>query len=71
MDDRLQLNRGKLELLMAERALNHTGLAKLSGMSRATLSYAFNGKRAKPLVISKIAKALDVPVQEIVFKPKA
>ena len=41
-------------------------LSKESGISRTTLSYIYNGKLCKPATAGKLAKALGVPVEELI-----
>lgn len=62
----VNLNKVKLALAMARQGLNLTRLAALSDVSRATLSYANNGKSISPEIAGKIARALGVDVSEII-----
>ena len=56
----MRINRRKLELAMANQGLNLMRLAEKAGISRATLSYANNGKDCKPPFIANLAHALNV-----------
>jgi len=51
---------------MARKNYNFLKLAKVSGVSRATLSYINNGKTCRHDVAYKIAEALDVDVTELI-----
>nr|DAZ08989.1 MAG TPA: helix-turn-helix domain protein [Caudoviricetes sp.] len=55
-----------MNILMAKQGLNFTELAKVSGVSRATLSYINNGKNCRIDVVSKIADALGVTIEELI-----
>lgn len=62
----MNLNAGKILLLMAERGFNHKQLAARAGISRQTLSAVMNGRRCRPDLVGRVAKALDVKPDEIV-----
>jgi transcriptional regulator with XRE-family HTH domain len=55
-----------LKVLRERRALSLSDLAQLTGLSRVTINRIENGKQ-KPLprTIRKLAKALDVEVEEL------
>lgn len=61
----MRLDRVKLIMLIAEKDLTLTKLSKMSGVSRQTLSCIKQGKRCTLETADKIARALDVNVQEI------
>lgn len=61
----MKLKGNNLAIAMAKQCVNFTELAELSNVSRATLSYINNGKTCKPDVAGKIAKALNVDVNDI------
>ena len=61
----MKINQEKLSIAMAENELNFSQLSNRSGVSRPTLSYINNGKRCRPDIAAKIAKALRVPVTAI------
>lgn len=62
----MNLDKARLAIAMARNGINFQALAKLSGISRATLSYINNGKSCKPEVAGKIAAALGVDVMDII-----
>lgn len=64
----MKINKIKLEIAMSEKYLNFMKLSKVSGVSRTTLSYINNGKSCRPDVAGKIAKALEVSVEDLIDK---
>ncbi|WP_170253863.1 helix-turn-helix transcriptional regulator [Acetobacterium paludosum] len=62
----MKINKTRLGLVMGEKSLNFIALAKISNVSRTTLSYINNGKSCKPEIAIKIAKALDVEVKDLI-----
>lgn len=59
------LDKTKLTIVMARNNINFSALAKLSHVSRPTLSAINNGKSCNITTAGKIAKALGVDVTEI------
>lgn len=64
----MRVNKNKLELAMGVKALTFVKLAKLSNVSRTTLSYINNGKSCRPEIAFKIANALNVSVEDLIEK---
>jgi Predicted transcriptional regulators len=62
----MKINNSKLMLIMAEVGITFSALSELSGVSRMTLSSIKNGKTCRPDLAGKIAKALNVPVMDII-----
>lgn len=62
----MNIDSKKLMLLMAKKGMNFKDLAEKSNVSRATISYANNGKRCRADVIGKIAAALEVEPEAII-----
>lgn len=62
----MRISKNKLGIAMARRSMNFQKLAKMSGISRTTLSYINNGKNCRPEVVSRIAMALNVDVTELI-----
>lgn len=62
----MKVNRKKLQLAMANACLNSEDLAVKAEMPRPTLNNAITGRSVRPATIGKIAKALDVPVEQII-----
>lgn len=62
----MKIKEFEVNLMLAEKNLRQSDLAELSGISRVTINSVLNGKTASARTIHAIAKALDVPVREIV-----
>lgn len=61
----MKVNKKKLELAMAKACLNSRDLALIAELPRPTLNNAITGRNLRPATIGKIAKALNVPVEQI------
>lgn len=61
----MKLDEQKILSYMAEKNWNNTMLSKESDISRQTISYILSGKTCSPITAGKIAKALEIPVKEI------
>lgn len=66
----VHINVNKMLVAMAEKKYNCTGLAKASGVSRASISYIRNGKSCKPDIAGKLADALGLSVEELIETKK-
>lgn len=63
----MKLNNHNLQILMAEKIITVKELADTAGLSRVFVGSCVAGTaNPKPATIGKIAKALNVPVQEII-----
>lgn len=63
----MKLSVKKLEIQMAVSCIDGKNLCKKAGIGRPTLTQIKTGKRnAKPATIGKIAKALGVPVEDLI-----
>lgn len=62
----MRIDRVKLVSELTKRDLTQCKLAEMSGVSRATIGYIKAGKSCSYEVGQKIAKALGVPVTEII-----
>ena len=63
----MKVNLQKLQIAMANACMNKSELAGSAGISRLTVAAYFSGKRNPSLkTVGKIAKALNVPVTEII-----
>lgn len=62
----MRINRKTLVCLMLEKDMNVNQLAVKSGISRGTISSVKNGKSCTDLTVGKIAKALKVPVEQLI-----
>ena len=61
----MKVNRKKLQLAMANACLNSEDLEVKAELPRPTLNNAITGRSVRPATIGKIAKALGVPVEQI------
>lgn len=63
----MKIDKQKLQIAMANACMNNRDLANSAKISRISISAYFSGKR-KPSwkTIGKIAKALNVPVTDII-----
>lgn len=61
----MKISKYKISFIMAEKDLMQKDLAELAGMSRGNLSNLINGKNYRPRTAFRIAKALNVGVEEI------
>lgn len=64
---KMKINKQKLQIAMANACLNMDDLAILADVSRISISKYLSGLRnPKPKTIGKIAKALKVPVENLI-----
>lgn len=61
----MKVNKKKLELAMAKACMDSRDLAITANLPRPTLNNAITGRNLRPATIGKIAKALNVPVEQI------
>ncbi|WKY47850.1 helix-turn-helix transcriptional regulator [Eubacteriaceae bacterium ES3] len=64
----MKINKSSLDIAMANKKINFRGLSELSNVSTSTLSYINNGKHCRPEIAGKIAKALDMSVENLIEK---
>ena len=62
----MRINRKTLVCLMLEKDMNINQLAEKSGISRGTISSIKSGKSCTDSTVGKIAKALNVPVEQLI-----
>ena len=62
----MKANKKKLEIAMATACVNPYDLCRAIEIQYATYQRITSGKNAKPATIGKIAKALGVPVEQII-----
>lgn len=63
----MKINRTKLEVEMAKQGVTVLKLASITGLSVTGISKIKNGlQNARPATIGKIAKALNVPVENLI-----
>lgn len=63
---KMKINRRRVEIAMASSCVNPKEVSLLGGISYASFRRAMKGKNCKFATIGKIARALGVPVSEIV-----
>ncbi|MCG2729492.1 MAG: helix-turn-helix transcriptional regulator [Acetobacterium sp.] len=64
----MKANKYKLEIAMANRCLNTGDLVNLTKMPRSTVNNVITGRSVRPATIGKIARALEIAVEDLVEK---
>ena len=59
-------NKQKVQLAMANACLTSGDLQKKSGLPRGTFLNVITGRNVRPATVGKIAKALNVPVENLI-----
>lgn len=62
------INKSKLQIAMANKCIDPVDLAEKAGIAYATIKRATLKDGAKPSTVGKIAKALEVPVEDLLEK---
>lgn len=62
----MKLNTWKIKLLLAEKGMNQADLAVKCGVNRQQINEILSRETCSLKTLGRIAKALDVPVAEIV-----
>ncbi|MGI5852606.1 MAG: helix-turn-helix domain-containing protein [Caldicoprobacterales bacterium] len=62
----MRIDRKKLAVKMIDKDLNVIQLSELSGLSRATISNVRCGKSCSKETVRKIAKALEVEIEDLI-----
>ena len=62
----MTLDREKVMLRMAKLEINQTQLAERAGVSRQTMSQIMNGRKCRPDLLGRVAKALNAEPEEII-----
>lgn len=63
------IDKYKIELELASKGLLLLDLCEMSNVAKATLSLALRNRRnCRPKTVGKIAKALGVPIENIIVK---
>lgn len=60
------VNKKKLDIAMANNCMTSGQLQNKSGLPRGTFINVITGKNVKPATAGKIARALDVPVENLI-----
>lgn len=61
----MKLNTTRIETFLAQRNMTKSALAEGSGISRQNLSTIIRRGTCEPRTIGKLAKALNVPVEDL------
>ena len=61
----MRIDRIKLKTELVKREMRQAELADVAGVSRGTLSGVANGKSCNEITARKIAKALEMPLDEL------
>ena len=64
----MRIDRVKLVSELTRQELTQKRLAEISGVSRATTNYIKSGKSCSEEIGKKIAKALNVPIENLLEK---
>lgn len=62
----MRINKNALDIIVAERCLQYKEVAEKAGISTNCI-YGATKNNVTPITVGKIAKALDVPVQDIII----
>ncbi len=62
----MKINKQKLQLAMATVCITSNDLQSKSGLPRGTFLNVVTGKSVRPATVGKIAKALNVPVENLI-----
>lgn len=63
----MEIDKIKLQLLLAEKQLTSKELAEKAGVSQLTITKIMQDKKVKPITIGKIAAALDIDPVELII----
>lgn len=61
----MRIDANKIKIILAERGMTRAALAAASGLSRQSVSTILTRGTCEPKTAGKIAKALGIPVVEI------
>ena len=64
----MRIDRVKIVSELTRQELTQKRLAEISGVSRATINYIKSGKSCSEEIGKKIAKALNVPIENLLEK---
>lgn len=65
-ENKMKINKKKIQIAMARNCMNTVDLQKTTGMPRPTVDNVVSGKNVRPGTVGRIAKALGVDVTEII-----
>ncbi|MFA9379138.1 MAG: helix-turn-helix domain-containing protein [Lachnotalea sp.] len=64
----MRINNSKLQIALATACMNPYDLCKGIGIQYQTYRRISNGANCKPATVGKIAKALELPVEDLIQK---
>jgi DNA-binding Xre family transcriptional regulator len=65
----MKIDKNKLDLAMAANCISYEKLSKITGVSQVTIARMKNGSQnPRPITVGKIAKALNVKVEDLIEK---
>lgn len=64
----MQINGKAIKHILLDKSMRQTELSEKAGITRATISAICNGKSCSNETAQKIAKALDVKIEELTNK---
>lgn len=64
----MKIDRNKLKLAMCRACMNSSDAADAAQIPRATFNNAITGKSIRPATMGKIARALNVDVEDLLLK---
>lgn len=62
----MKISKSKLEIAMATACITSNELQNISTLPRGTFLNVITGKNVRPATVGKIAKALDVKVEDLI-----
>jgi hypothetical protein len=62
----MKVDRRKLEIAMANVCMNTADIQIKTAMPRPTINNVITGRSVRPATVGKIAKALNVPVENLI-----
>lgn len=66
----MQLNRSKIDVLMARKQMTNDDLAEEYGASRSRIQIILNSANVTPRTVGRLAEALGVDPEDIIAKEK-
>ena len=64
--NKLKLNREKIDIQLGNNLMSITALANVYGCSRARINVILNSREVTPMCAGRLAKALNVKVEQII-----
>lgn len=64
--EKMKINKGKIHIILAKKCMTTGDLARLYGASRSRINVILNSQRILPATAGRIAKVLEIDVNEII-----